>query len=99
MSIKNLAPALLISLLGLTACGQRITNANLAHVKSDMSTKEVESILGPPTRTDTPPELKSEEVKTLPVTRYYYEQNGKTVELLFVGDRLASGGVKGNFGK
>jgi hypothetical protein len=98
MSMKSLTPFLLVTLLGLAACGQRITNANLSNVKSDMSTKEVESILGPPTRMDAPPELKSQEVKTLPVTRYVYEQNGQTVELLFVGDRLATGGVKGTFG-
>jgi hypothetical protein len=98
MSKKRLTFFLLIPLLGLAACGQRISDANLKSVKSDMSTKEVESILGPPTRMDAPPELKSQEVKTLPVTRYFYDQNGKTVELLFVGDRLATGGVKGTFG-
>lgn len=82
-----------------SGCGKRITDANLDRVKSDMSTKEVESILGPPTRAESPPELKSQEVKRLTVTRYVYEQNGQTVELTFVGDRLASGGVRGNFGK
>jgi len=37
----------------------------------------------------------------MPVTRYVYEQDGKTVELLFVGDKLASGSeaVKGSFEK
>lgn len=90
---------LLLLLATLPACGRHITDANLDRVKLDMSTKEVESILGPPTRTESPPELKSQEVKTLAVTRYVYEQNGKTVELTFVGDKLASGGVKGNFGK
>jgi hypothetical protein len=82
-----------------SGCGRHITDANLAHVKSDMCTKEVESILGPPTRTESPPELKSQEVKTLSVTRYIYEQKGRVVELTFVGDKLAGGGVKGNFGK
>ena len=96
MRLHYAIPVLLISL---AACGRNVTDANLAYVKSDMSTKEVESILGPPTRSNAPPELKSEEVKTLAVTRYVYEQNGKSVELLFVGDRLATGGVKGTFGK
>ena len=86
-------------LLGLAGCSRHITNANLDQVKPDMNSKEVESILGPPTRTESPPELKSQEVKTVPVTRYIYEQDGQTVEFTFVGDRLASGGVKGNFGK
>jgi len=89
----------LMLLLGLAGCARHISNANLDQVKPEMNSKEVESILGPPTRTETPPELKSQEVKTVPVTRYVYEQDGKTVELTFVGDRLASGGVKGNFGK
>lgn len=83
----------------LAACSRHITDDNLKQVKPDMNPKEVESILGPPTRVDSPPELKSQEVKTVPVTRYVYEQDGKTVELTFVGERLASGGVKGNFGK
>lgn len=80
-------------------CERHIKDANLAAVKSDMSTKEVESILGPPTHVELPTELKSKEVITMKVTRYVYEQNGKKVELLFVGDRLATGGVNGNFGK
>jgi hypothetical protein len=91
--------ALLLLLLALEGCGRSIGDANLSQVKPDMNTKEVESILGPPTRIESPPELKSQEVKTVPVTRYVYEQDGRTVELTFVGDRLASGGVKGKFGK
>ena len=91
----------LMTLLGATGCSRHITDANLHQVKPDMNTKEVESILGPPTRTESPMELKSTEVKTMPVTRYVYEQDGHTVELLFVGDKLASGGdaVKGTFDK
>ena len=94
-------PALFFVLAGclaLGACGKRVTDANLGQVRPDMSTKEVESILGAPTRTEAPPELKSQEVKTLTVTRYVYEQEGKTVTLTFVGDRLATGGVDGHFG-
>ena len=89
----------LVFLLGLEGCSRHISNANLDQVKPEMNSKEVESILGLPTRTETPPEIKSPEVKTVPVTRYVYEQDGNTVELTFVGDRLASGGIKGNFGK
>jgi len=92
----------LVILLGLAGCGKRISDANLREVKPDMNTKEVESILGPPTRTEQPAELKPPpEVRTMPVMRYVYEQNGHTVELLFVGDKLASGSdaVKGSFDK
>lgn len=82
----------------LSGCGKRITDANLREVKAEMTSKEVESILGQPTRMDMPHELKLQEVKTLQVTRYYYDQAGKTVQLTFVGDRLATGGVTGKFG-
>lgn len=96
---------LLKFICGLTAgvlllgCQRQIRDANLSAVKSDMSTKEVESILGPPTRVESPNELKTQELKTMKVTRYVYEQNGKKVELLFVGDHLATGGVNGKFGE
>jgi len=87
-------------LLGFAGCSRNISNANLNQVKPDMNSKEVESILGPPTRTESSPEPKTEEVtKKVTVTHYFYEQNGHTVELTFIGDRLASGGVNGNFGK
>jgi len=100
--MKRAIPILLFIILhGLSGCSRHITDANLRQVKPDMNSKEVESILGPPTRTETPPELKFPEVKTMPVTKYIYEQDGKTVELLFVGDKLASGNeaVKGSFEK
>ena len=92
---------LLVLLLGLQGCDRHINNANLNEVKPDMNVKEVEAILGPPTRTEfSPPEPKSQEVvKTVAITHYIYEQNGKTVKLTFVGDRLASGGVEGSFEK
>ena len=90
-----------MTLLGIAGCGRHITDANLNQVKPDMNTKEVESILGPPTRTELPPELKQPEVRTMQVVRYVYEQDGHKVELLFVGDKLASGSeaVKGSFDK
>ena len=89
----------LIAVSALAACSQKITDANLHEVKPDMTTKEVESILGQPRRVESPPELKSREVKTLPVTCYVYVQDGKEVTLTFVGDRLATGGVNGSFQK
>ena len=89
--------AVILVAVALCSCGKRVTNSNLDRVKADMSTKEVESILGIPSRVESPPELKSQEVKTLSVTRYVYEQDGKRVTLTFVGDRLATGGVNGDF--
>lgn len=91
-----------LAMLAISGCARHVTDANLHEVKPDMNTKEVESILGPPTRTELPPELKPPpEVRTMPVVRYIYEQDGHTVELLFVGDKLASGNeaVKGSFDK
>lgn len=82
--------ALCLCVIFLPACGRKITDSNLRVLKPEMTTKEVESILGAPTHVETGPELISKEVKTLPVTHYIYEQNGKKVELLFVGDRLSS---------
>ena len=90
---------LLMLLLGLAGCSRNISDANLNQVRPDMNSKEVESILGPPTRTESTVPKTEEVTKTVAVTHYYYEQNGHTVKLTFVGDRLASGGVNGNFGK
>lgn len=80
-----------IGLVLICGCERKISNANLRVIKADMTTKEVESILGAPTRVETAPELVSTQVKTLPVTRYVYEQNGEKVELKFVDGRLSSG--------
>lgn len=80
-----------IAVAGLSGCDRKIGPSNLRAIKADMSTKEVESILGAPTRIEAAPELVSHEVKTLSVTRYVYEQKGERVELTFVGDRLGSG--------
>jgi uncharacterized lipoprotein YehR (DUF1307 family) len=86
--------------LSLSACGKRITDANLKQVRPDMSTKEVESILGPPSKSSTH-ELELETQKArLPATTYIYEQDGKSVQLYFVGDKLVThGGVQGQFGE
>ena len=93
--------ALLVSValcLGVALCGgcqRKIEEANLRVIKPEMTTKEVESILGAPTRVETVSEAPSEAIKTLRVTRFVYEQNGKKIELTFVGDRLVEGPGKG----
>ena len=89
--------SVLLLALACSACSPRVTDANLREVNPDMTTKEVESILGPPKRVEISPELKSKEA--LPVTLYVYEQEGRKVTLRFVGDRLATGGVEGSFEK
>ena len=79
----------------LSACERKITDANLHAVKPDMTTKEVESILGAPNKVETVSEPPTEAVKTISVTRYIYVQNGKKIELTFVGDRLGTGPKNG----
>jgi len=98
MMNRRKAIVLLAALLALAGCRSKITNANLKEVKPEMSTKEVESILGQPTEIKTSPEPESTPTpKTVRVTSYVYQQNGKKVVLKFVGDRLATGGVEGSF--
>jgi hypothetical protein len=86
--------ALALGLL-LPACGKRLREANLEAVQPDMSTKEVESILGHPSRVKSHELTLLTQMKTLPATRYYYEQNGTVVELIFVNDKLV--GKYGHF--
>lgn len=93
-SIFLLLSAILVS-AAFGACERKIAESNIRVLKPEMTTKEVESILGAPNRVKTGPELVSREVVTLPVTRYIYEQNGQKIELTFVGDRLAEGAEKG----
>lgn len=86
--------------LAFSACGPRITNANLNEVEKErtsrealgkgISPKEVESILGQPTRTEAtklPLETQKKEVE---VMRYYYVQDGEEVALHFVDGKLIS---------
>ena len=94
----------LFSMLVLTGCERRLSSANIeiankqqeiaakrtsrnAQVKEGLALKEVESILGQPARVET--EKQSIFVqKSLEVTRWYYEQDGKTIELVFVDGNL-----------
>ena len=88
-----LLSAVLVS-FACSACDRKITQANLQAIKPDMTAKEVESILGAPNRIETGPEI-TRDPQTLLITRHVYEQNGKKIELRFVGDRLATGSING----
>mgnify|MGYP006277851957 FL=1 len=58
--------------------------------RSHLSPKEVESILGQPTRIErTELELETQK-KQIPVTRYYYDQDGKSLEVHFIDNKLVS---------
>ena len=89
MRPSTLVFSAVLASLALTACERKIAESNLKVLKSDMTTKEVESILGAPTRIKPGPEI-TRDPQTLLVTYHVYEQNGKKIELRFVGDRLAT---------
>jgi hypothetical protein len=86
-----------IPLIAFVACGPTVTNQNIAAVNEQfealekggktLSIKEVESILGPPTRVETFP-IEMRTVKELPGVRYYYKQGDTTVELHFIDNKL-----------
>jgi hypothetical protein len=88
------------SVFALCACGPRITNDNLKVVDEQrlkldgvgkgLSPKEVESILGQPSRQETTKLPLETQKKEVDVVRYYYEQDGETVELHFVDNKLIS---------
>lgn len=94
----------LFSMLVFTGCERRLSSANIevankqqeiaakrtnrnAQVKEGLALKEVESILGQPVRVETEkrPILVQ---KNIEVTRWFYEQDGKTLELVFVDGNL-----------
>ncbi len=94
----------LFSMLVFTGCERRLSSANIevanrqqeiaakrtsrnAQVKEGLALKEVESILGQPVRVET--ERRPVVVpKNLEVTHWFYEQDGKTIELVFVDGNL-----------
>jgi hypothetical protein len=100
--VRNPAASLFFLLLPLllAACGPRITNENLDVVNHQrevlekagkgLSPKEVESILGQPQRAESfkiPLETRKPMLDGL---RYFYQQDGETVELHFVDNKLIS---------
>jgi hypothetical protein len=92
------ATALLFSCtIGLAACGPRMADRNIDAVNrlydqarkngKELTPKEVEAVLGQPTST----ELFQFEIQTpkeLQGIRYYYKQDGHTIELHFVDNKL-----------
>ena len=85
--------------LWLTACKPQITNANIeaANTRQEkaeqttrkgLSPKEVESILGLPDRVENNTLELETQKKQVPITRYYYQQDGQTLELHFIDNKL-----------
>ena len=92
---------LVVAVVVLVSCGPRFTNENLEVVnrewesaeriaKGGVSTKEVESILGPPKRVETYILQLQTQKKELDGVRYYYDQDGQTIELHFLDNKLIS---------
>lgn len=90
---------LCVSVWGLCGCKPEISQANIDAVntrfeklektgKKFLSPKEVESILGPPDRVENATIELETQKKEVGVTRYYYEQDGKTIELHFFDNKL-----------
>jgi hypothetical protein len=93
-----LASALSLSLaFSFAACGPKLADRNIDAVNhlyeqaeksgKSLSIKEVESVLGPPTRVEAFP-IEMQTTKELPGVRYYYQQGDHTVELHFVDNKL-----------
>jgi outer membrane protein assembly factor BamE (lipoprotein component of BamABCDE complex) len=86
----KLAPHLLsllaLSLLVLPACqpGKRLTKANVDQVAEGMAKKQVESILGMPTRVD------AKDFVVPKRTTYVYLQGADTVTITFKDDKVES---------
>jgi len=93
--LPTFAMATLVACILLPGCQRKLSDANLSCVKMDMSPKEVESILGPPNAQETREMPLQADVKMLPVQRYIYKQNGKTVVIHFVDGKLI--GQEGSF--
>lgn len=83
--------------LGLSACGPRVADRNIDALNRlydnaeragrDLTIKEVESVLGQPKEAK-PFRIEMQTTKELPGMRYYYEQDGQTVELHFIDNKL-----------
>ena len=72
----------LVLMLEISCVGRRITKANVDEVAENMSKKQVESILGPPT------ELDNKDFLILKKTTYVYRQGNDTVTIVFKDDKV-----------
>jgi hypothetical protein len=99
MDISGTALLLGISMSAFCSCKPDISQANIDAVNSrfekldksgkrSLSPKEVESILGQPDRVENATIELETQKKEVGVTRYYYQQDGKTIELHFFDNKL-----------
>ena len=84
MSIFRLLFVFLFVLV-IGACSERrITKANVDQISENMSKKQVESIVGPPTSID------NKDFIVMKKTTYVYRQGKETVTIVFKDDKLQS---------
>ena len=90
----------------LAGCGQRFSNANLKVINQEwersdqimqaggkddgVTTKEVESVLGPPMKAETSKMALETQKKELELVRYYYQQGDQIIEFHFLDNKLIS---------
>ena len=98
-TVRSMPASVLFStlILAFAACGPRVTNRNIDALNAQfdaaekngkgLSVKEVEAVLGQPTKQETY-QIEQQTVRELPMVRYYYEENGQTVELHFIDSKL-----------
>jgi hypothetical protein len=77
-----------VAILMMTGCKREFGNRNLAQLKSNMTPKEVESILGSPDRTEKSEVNLETQRKTMAIIKYFYDQSGQTVVVQFQNGRL-----------
>ncbi len=77
-----------VVILMMTGCQREFGNRNLAQLRTNMTQKEVESILGNPDRTEKMDLELETQKKTMAITRYFYNHDGETVVLHFQNGRL-----------
>ena len=77
---KTVLLALVIPALILAACSSRLTDDNLAKVRTGMSASEVKAILGKPDREET------SETLGIRATTYYYKNGAGEAKITFLND-------------
>jgi outer membrane protein assembly factor BamE (lipoprotein component of BamABCDE complex) len=72
----------LVLVTEISCVGRRLTKANVDEISENMSKKQVESILGPPTDID------NKDFVILKKTTYTYHQGKDTVTIIFKDDKV-----------
>ncbi len=82
---------------GFAACGPKVADRNIDALNKmydaaersgkSLSIKEVEAVLGPP-KVAEPFPIEMQTTKVLQGVRYYYAQDGQTIELHFIDNKL-----------